>query len=444
MLKQSERGTILLLRDRHTGQRRVCRQFQGDGSAYAAMLGLSSPYLPGIEAVAEEDGQVLVLEEYIQGDSLAFLLEGGPLPTEYARDIALQVCRALEILHGLGIVHRDIKPENIIIRGDTAVVIDFDASRTYKSEMPSDTRIMGTTGYAAPEQYGFSQTDARADIYSLGILLNEMLTLRHPATCLAQGPLLPVIEKCVEVNIHNRYQSATMVIAALEASAAPKKKVLPWLLLAVPAVFAAVLLWPRPAPVPVPTPTPAPSPIPASATAAPTPSPKVATSVISDSSVVEWIGPASGTLTPFTYDLDGDGTEESYVFGLASDLPHSGIGGGHDTRLVPPDRMSQLSIAPGVATFDGEQSVDTMPAFADLLENVTFTLYCADRQGSGVPDVWNVSNLDGVWPNTVLLQWGIEDIGVWIYEFTAELDGKTLTARGVSTIYPDTYDIPGK
>ncbi len=97
------------------------------------------------------------------------------------RKITLQLCNALWMLHKLGAVHRDIKPENVIVRGSEAVLIDFDASRIFKSEMSHDTQILGTTGYAAPEQYGISQTDERADIYSVSVLLNIMLTGKHPS-----------------------------------------------------------------------------------------------------------------------------------------------------------------------------------------------------------------------------------------------------------------------
>lgn len=77
-------------------------------------------------------------------------------------------------------VHRDIKPENIILRGSQAVLIDFDAARLHKPEHEADTQILGTTGFAAPEQYGLSQSDIRTDIYSLGVLINVMLTGNTP------------------------------------------------------------------------------------------------------------------------------------------------------------------------------------------------------------------------------------------------------------------------
>ena len=73
------------------------------------------------------------------------------------------------------------------LRGSEAVLIDFDAARIYQDESESDTQILGTTGFAAPEQYGISQSDERADIYSLGVLLNIMLTGEHPSRGLADG-----------------------------------------------------------------------------------------------------------------------------------------------------------------------------------------------------------------------------------------------------------------
>ena len=164
---------------------------------------------------AEQDGMVAVLEEYIQGDSLAFLLAGACFTPAEARKITFQLCNALWVLHSLGAVHRDIKPENVIIRGSQAVLIDFDASRIFKSEISHDTQILGTTGYAAPEQYGITQTDERADIYSLGVLLNIMLTGKHPSKELANGKLGHIVQKCTMVNPKKRYKSVLYLMEAL-------------------------------------------------------------------------------------------------------------------------------------------------------------------------------------------------------------------------------------
>ena len=158
---------------------------------------------------------VAVLEEYIQGDSLAYLLKGALFTPAEARKITLQFCNALWVLHTMGAVHRDIKPENVIVRGSEAVLIDFDASRIFKSENSTDTQILGTTGYAAPEQYGISQTDQRADIYSVGVLLNIMLTGKHPSKELAGGKLGRIVQKCTMVNPKKRYKNVLYLMEAL-------------------------------------------------------------------------------------------------------------------------------------------------------------------------------------------------------------------------------------
>lgn len=83
--------------------------------------------------VGEKDGKTALLEEYVQGDTLSEILEGGLLTTAESKQIARQLCSALWVFHSMGVVHRDVKPDNVIIRGKEAVLIDFDASRIYKS-----------------------------------------------------------------------------------------------------------------------------------------------------------------------------------------------------------------------------------------------------------------------------------------------------------------------
>ena len=214
-IKSGERGCVSLLQNRQNGTRFIFRHYRGNGEVYQKLLGISCPNLPQIMEVAQSDGMVAVLEEYIQGDSLAFLLKGALFTPGEARKITLQLCNALWVLHKLGAVHRDIKPENVIVRGSEAVLIDFDASRVFKSENHSDTRILGTTGYAAPEQYGIAQTDERADIYSVGVLLNIMLTGKHPSRELAGGRLGHVVQKCTMVNPKKRYKNVLYLMEAL-------------------------------------------------------------------------------------------------------------------------------------------------------------------------------------------------------------------------------------
>ena len=95
------------------------------------------------------------------------------------------------------------------------MLIDFDAARLYRNGSGNDTQILGTTGFAAPEQYGIAQTDERADIYSLGVLLNIMLTGRHPSRGLASGRLGRIVQKCTMTAPEKRYQNVLSLMEAL-------------------------------------------------------------------------------------------------------------------------------------------------------------------------------------------------------------------------------------
>ena len=178
---------------------------------------MKSPYLPEIFDVYEDGTEVAVLEEFVQGDSLAELLRGCLFNEKETRWTALDLLRGLCVLHSLGIVHRDIKPENVLLRPDgTAVLTDFDASRVSKAAQSRDTVAMGTVGFAAPEQFSITQTDARADIYSMGILINAMLTGEHPSSEIARGTLRKIVLKCTMIAPEKRFQSAKDLMEALE------------------------------------------------------------------------------------------------------------------------------------------------------------------------------------------------------------------------------------
>ena len=196
VLKQSPRGTVSVVRHKKSGTRYIFRRYSGSGEVYRRLLPVLCPHLPQIMEAAEQDGQTAVLEEYVQGDTLAELLMGARLTEREARQVTMQLCQALHVLHSMGAVHRDVKPENVILRGSDAVLIDFDAARIYKDESESDTQVLGTTGFAAPEQYGIFQSDERADIFSLGVLLNIMLTGKHPSREMAAGKMGRIVRKC--------------------------------------------------------------------------------------------------------------------------------------------------------------------------------------------------------------------------------------------------------
>lgn len=214
-MKEGARGSVWLIRHKATGQRFILHRFAGNAEVYRKLLDYTCPYLPTVYEVAEKDGENLVLEEFIEGDTLGFLLQDTLFSTEETRKITTQVCRALWVLHSIGAVHRDVKPENIILRGSEAVLIDFDAARIHKPEHENDTQILGTTGFAAPEQYGLSQSDIRTDIYAMGILINVMLTGEHPSRKLAEGKMGRIVDRCTHVNPQRRYKNVLRLMEAL-------------------------------------------------------------------------------------------------------------------------------------------------------------------------------------------------------------------------------------
>ena len=215
LLKESPRGSVRLIRHQKSGQRFVLRRFSGNGEVYRKLLDRSCRHLPLIYEAVEQGGENLIIEEFIEGDTLAFLLQGALFFQAETAQIVRQLCQALWVLHSMGAVHRDIKPENVILRGGDAVLIDFDAARLYKPEQSGDTHVLGTTGFAAPEQYGLSQSDLRADIYSMGVLINVMLTGQHPSKKLAEGRMGRIVERCTRVNPEKRYRDILHLMEAL-------------------------------------------------------------------------------------------------------------------------------------------------------------------------------------------------------------------------------------
>ncbi|MBC1482113.1 protein kinase [Listeria sp. FSL L7-1485] len=149
----------------------------GYTSVIEQLKNLSSNFLPKIEVMIPNGKNLIVYEEYINGNNLADLIKVHSTfaPDEVTR-LMLMLANALSELHANDIIHRDIKPSNIMISNDGILkLIDFDASRVYEVGKNQDTVNLGTIGYAAPEQYGYSQTDARSDIYSIGVLMLELL-----------------------------------------------------------------------------------------------------------------------------------------------------------------------------------------------------------------------------------------------------------------------------
>lgn len=473
-LKRSERGTIFLLRHRSGGERRILRCYDGAGEAYERLLGLDCENLPWIESVCRQNGRVEILEEYVQGDRLDFLLEGGCFDTALTRSVAEQVCTALEALHSRGVVHRDVKPENILLRGSQAVLIDFDVSRVKKEYAKGDTMVMGTTGYAAPEQYGFAQTDARADIYSVGVLMNVMLTGQHPSLRLAEGELRPVIEKCIEVNVDKRFASAKELRRALLEPPVPGGKS-HWKTVAIGLAAIALatllaILWRPWAPVdrgsvrlnavtgsevpeeqtlsgtdPVSGEQSSPMVKPA-ATAEPTfvdySSPEILPVMLKEDlellelrtdEIPTWTRGDENGATMFEYDLDGDGIAEEYVFGALCNLPDvQPTGGGVDTFGVNSDVTVRRNYAPAVWTLYGDAYYVPVEEFGDLLEDPCVTVWRKTVEGQKDPSIWESEDAYGCWRGTVSVFFSDDAAGEWVIESTAWLDGIELRAVSVA------------
>ena len=194
-----------------------------DRSEPQPLRALDAPPMPRFIAEYRGEAMRCVLREYVPGRTLA---EEADRARERAIDTGIQLCDQLAALHGNvpPVIHRDIKPRNVVVRPDgQAVLIDFGISRVASgtendsrtSAAGSDTLVFGTQGFAPPEQYGFAQTDARSDIFALGMLLNwlqrgDMELPKRPST-----PLDRVIARCTAFDPRKRYASVTQVRRAL-------------------------------------------------------------------------------------------------------------------------------------------------------------------------------------------------------------------------------------
>lgn len=215
VLSDKNECRVLRVRSKSTEQDMVVRSFPTAVSAYEELYNINAQNLPLIYDVINCDDGQIVLEEFIEGVTISEVMESGNYHYLGTRKVIRAVCHALNVLHERNLVHRDIKPENVVIGKDGRIVlIDFNAARKISSAS-KDTVIMGTVGYASPEQLGVAQSDARTDIYAVGVLLNVMITGKHPSEKLAKGKAGRIIRKCTSVNPDERYQSAEKLANAL-------------------------------------------------------------------------------------------------------------------------------------------------------------------------------------------------------------------------------------
>ncbi len=195
---------------------------------------LKHPNLPSIIDVIEDDNSFIIVMDYIEGRSLDKIIEeNGAQPEAYVVEWAKQLCDVFGYLHSRTppIIYRDMKPANVMLKPDgNIMVIDFGTAKNYEIDLGETTGI-GTIGYAAPEQYigsGLGRTDARTDIYCLGITMYHLLTNIDPCKNLisdksirAVNPALShgldaIIQKCTQYQPADRYQSCAELMYDLE------------------------------------------------------------------------------------------------------------------------------------------------------------------------------------------------------------------------------------
>lgn len=180
--------------------------------------------LPHVEATYEMPDEFVVVCDYVPGENLEQLVAArGRFAEKDARELVLQLCEAVGALHAHGIVHRDVSPANVIVAADGAHLIDLGIARFRVEGATRDTTQLGTYGFASPEQYGFAQTDARSDVYSLGRVLGYLVTGVPPAEAekyedaLADAPaaLRAVVARASAMEPSARYQTVADLAAAL-------------------------------------------------------------------------------------------------------------------------------------------------------------------------------------------------------------------------------------
>ena len=172
------RPDIILVGHRETGRKYVKKLLTiYNRSVYDYLKDNPVKHMPTIHEIYESENCLIVIEECIEGKTIADLLEDNAFSEDRAIDIAIDICRILEVIHGLPtpIIHRDIKPSNIMVTSENEIyLLDMNVAKWYDPDKTDDTRYMGTRFYAAPEQvgYGLSASSAKSDVYAIGVLLN--------------------------------------------------------------------------------------------------------------------------------------------------------------------------------------------------------------------------------------------------------------------------------
>lgn len=218
----SGNGLVTLVTDRESGLpfvRKIRSVYQPEVYDFLMMHPVQG--IPRIYDKIVDGDRLILIEEYISGSSIQDVLDSGILfPEDETKRIALLLVETLRALHSHTppIIHRDIKPSNVICCPDGRVyLVDYNTAKLVQNAQERDTVLLGTPGYAAPEQYGFGASTVKTDIYALGVLMNVMLTGCLPSQQLAKGMLGTVIANCTHLDTERRYERVLEVEEALKA-----------------------------------------------------------------------------------------------------------------------------------------------------------------------------------------------------------------------------------
>ncbi|MCD8238811.1 MAG: serine/threonine protein kinase [Clostridiales bacterium] len=213
-----EKGNIKAVKDTRDGSIWVKKRLNKTGKeVYSLLKGAKHENIAYVRDVLTVSGETFVIEEYISGKSLEEIVEEkGCMPVKEAAEVMQSVAEGLIYLHKRNIIHRDIKPSNVMLKNDGRVkLIDLGISRIKKKGSERDTALLGTAGYAAPEQFGFGQTDAAADIYACGVLFNYLIEGRLTVEEKKNNQAAYIIKRCTEIEPYRRYRSAKELKKAL-------------------------------------------------------------------------------------------------------------------------------------------------------------------------------------------------------------------------------------
>ena len=455
-----KKENTLWLAETPEGERRILRRYAGTDVPCRALTESEAPQLARVYACYDADGDTIGEEEYVDGTLLSDILRRMLLSETQASAVARELCLGLKTLHGLGFVHRDVKPENVMLtRQGRVVLLDLDAAAPVLGTPDTNTRLLGTAGYAAPEQFGFARCDVRADIFALGVLLNVALTGEHPSVHLAGGRLGRIIRRCTNTNAAQRYANIDALLQQLPparpvhlcglcggktpgggcvwcggAAARKPARAAGWIAAALAVCALCALCAVGGVRYALRQLRQEPETAVQEQTQEQTPEPDYEAVTLQEPetlTVTPWPGGEIPFLTPFLYDLDGDGQNEQYFFAVANVWLT-------DTKLYiypdasrghQPGERLMMSFVPLICRQNTEGDFEVVPELAGLLTDVEVEIYYSgEHPGEMIEPLCRPYRYRSVWDGMVEVWATGKCTGPWIILARANLNGQPVEA----------------